>query len=417
MARAVASARRNDRAAPACRLRRASGPAPIRDCRRDGHGFRPHLQPRRLCRRKLQRSAKPLVRAASGGTSASSRNNGSASSRDRLGLDQRMDEVDAPFLAFRQDRVSTLACRIHSSAREGSGADISFFDSAQTRSADSWSRPSFSRAQALSASASGRPRHTGKEAEEAQDAQKIFAVRVSASPMKRTVRLSSRPVRRPGRPPRHRRRVERVDGEVAAFGIAPPVAPEPHLGAAAIGLDVVAQRRHLIRPAGGNHGDRAVLDAGRHRLEAGGLGALGRFRRQRRRCDVDIRHRLASSALRTAPPATAPPRHPAKARQARAASVCSTASRPCRRSRRSRSRVEPLVERADDAGRGAPNETVAVRHGVVETLALQPDAAFALVVGRFIRKPSGTSKAASTSASSITSSKPGCTTPSTGTMR
>ena len=53
--------------------------------------------------------------------------------------------------------VSTPACRIHNSARDGSGADSSFFSSAQTRSADSWSSPSFSRAQAFSPSASGRP--------------------------------------------------------------------------------------------------------------------------------------------------------------------------------------------------------------------------------------------------------------------
>ncbi len=53
--------------------------------------------------------------------------------------------------------VSTPACRIHSSARDGSGAASSVRNSCHTRSGDSRSSPSFSRAEALMPAASGRP--------------------------------------------------------------------------------------------------------------------------------------------------------------------------------------------------------------------------------------------------------------------
>ena len=144
-------------------------------------------------------------------------------------------------------RVSTPACRIHSSARDGSGADSSFFSSVQTRSADSWSSPSFSRAQAFSA-VGIRPAGAvpGEEAEEAQDAQEILADahlgiadeadRAAVEIGKPADQIDDRAVGR---------RIERVDREVAPLGVAPPVAAEAHLGAAAVGLDVVAQRRHL----------------------------------------------------------------------------------------------------------------------------------------------------------------------------
>ena len=94
-----------------------------------------------------------------------------------------------------------------------------------------------------------------------------------------------------------RRRIERVDREVAALGVAPPVAAEVHLGTAAIGLDVIAQCRHFIRPACGDNRDGAMLDAGRHRLEAGRFGPPRRFPGQRRRRDVDVRHGLAEQTI------------------------------------------------------------------------------------------------------------------------
>ena len=62
---------------------------------------------------------------------------------------------------------------------------------------------------------------------------------------------------------------QRIDGEVAPLRIRLPVAAERDLGLAAEGLDILAQRRHFERPAVDHHRDRAVLDAGRHRLEAG----------------------------------------------------------------------------------------------------------------------------------------------------
>ena len=49
--------------------------------------------------------------------------------------------------------------------------------------------------------------------------------------------------------------------------------PKRDLGVTAVGLDVLAQRGDLERRAVDHHGDGAVLDAGRHRLEAGGLDA------------------------------------------------------------------------------------------------------------------------------------------------
>ena len=61
---------------------------------------------------------------------------------------------------------------------------------------------------------------------------------------------------------------QRIDGEVAPLGVRLPVAAERDLGVAAEGLDVLAQRRDLERRAVDHHRDGAVLDAGRHRLEA-----------------------------------------------------------------------------------------------------------------------------------------------------
>ena len=64
------------------------------------------------------------------------------------------------------------------------------------------------------------------------------------------------------------RRRQRIDGEIAPFGVGLPVAAEFDLGMAAIGFDVLAQRRDLERMLVDHDGHRAVLDAGRHGLEA-----------------------------------------------------------------------------------------------------------------------------------------------------
>ena len=79
-----------------------------------------------------------------------------------------------------------------------------------------------------------------------------------------------------------------VDGEIAPLGVGLPVAAEGDLGVAAIGLHILAQRGHLERMLVDNDGDGAVLDAGRHRLEAGGRDALDHFLRHRRGGDVDL---------------------------------------------------------------------------------------------------------------------------------
>jgi len=63
---------------------------------------------------------------------------------------------------------------------------------------------------------------------------------------------------------------QRVDGEISALGVGLPVAAKRDLGGTAIGLDILAQGRDFERMLVDDHGDGAVLDAGRHRLEAGG---------------------------------------------------------------------------------------------------------------------------------------------------
>ena len=94
-----------------------------------------------------------------------------------------------------------------------------------------------------------------------------------------------------------RRDRQRVHGEVAALGVAPPVAAERHLGVAAEGLDILAQRRHLERMTVDDHRHGAVLDPGRHRLEAGGLDAADHLVGQRRGGDVDVAVRLAEQRV------------------------------------------------------------------------------------------------------------------------
>ena len=63
--------------------------------------------------------------------------------------------------------------------------------------------------------------------------------------------------------------VERVHAEVAALGVLLPAFGERDGGAAAVGADVAAQRGDFERLVIDDDGDRAVLDAGRVRGEAG----------------------------------------------------------------------------------------------------------------------------------------------------
>ena len=56
--------------------------------------------------------------------------------------------------------------------------------------------------------------------------------------------------------------------------IEPEIAPEMHDGMAPIGFHILAQGRDFERFAVDDHGDRAVLDPGRNRLEPGLLRPL-----------------------------------------------------------------------------------------------------------------------------------------------
>ena len=161
----------------------------------------------------------------------------------------------------------------------------------RTRSRDSWSSPSRPAMQAASPSAVGMIAGAvgGVEAEEAQDAQVVFG-----DALMRIADEAHAPRRQIGQPAdiivdravaRHR---QRVDGEIAPLGVRLPVAAEGDLGVAAIGLHVLAQRGDLERMLVDDHGDGAVLDAGRHRLEAGGLHAAHHLLRHRGGGDVDL---------------------------------------------------------------------------------------------------------------------------------
>ena len=52
-----------------------------------------------------------------------------------------------------------------------------------------------------------------------------------------------------------------VDGEVAALGVLLEIAAEADLGETAVGLDILAQRRHLEGRAGDDDRHRAMVDA------------------------------------------------------------------------------------------------------------------------------------------------------------
>ena len=85
---------------------------------------------------------------------------------------------------------------------------------------------------------------------------------------------------------------ERVDGEVAALGVLLPAAAELDPRLAPERLDVLAQRRDFEADAVDDDRHRAVLESGRHRLEAGRLRAPRHFGRERGRGDVDVARRM-----------------------------------------------------------------------------------------------------------------------------
>ena len=177
--------------------------------------------------------------------------------------------------------------------------------------------------------------------------------------------------------------------------------PNRDLGAAAVGFDIRAQRRHLIGLAVGDDRDRAVLDASRHRLEAGRLRAPDGFLRYSRGRDVDVGD--GSPSRRCAPRRRrcAPPRRLRQHGQQALQVAARSASPPGRRSTLCRSRIEPFIERADDAGGHAPDALSAIGHVVVRTIpcSLHIAAVLRRWLAGSIRKRSGTSKTASTSSS------------------
>ena len=174
------------------------------------------------------------------------------------------------------------------------GATTSFISSMRTRSRDNWLEPVAAGDAGGDAFGVGMAAGAigGMKAEEAQNAQIVFRDAISRiadeahAPRGQIVEpadiIVDRAVAR-GR--------QRIDGEVAPLGIGLPVAAEGDLGVAAVGLHVLAQRGHLERMLVDDDGDGAVLDAGRHRLEAGGGDALDHFVRHRGGGDVDFRDR------------------------------------------------------------------------------------------------------------------------------
>ena len=87
-----------------------------------------------------------------------------------------------------------------------------------------------------------------------------------------------------------------VDGEIAPLGVADPVAAERDLGLAAERLGILAQGGDLERMPVDHQRHGAVLDAGRHALDAGRLGAADHLVGQRGGRDIDIGDRQASAA-------------------------------------------------------------------------------------------------------------------------
>ncbi len=128
--------------------------------------------------------------------------------------------------------------------------------------------------------------------------RKSSRMRWRGSPMKRT-----RPGREIGEPAdlvvNQALRVERqsVEGEIAPPRVGGEVAAEPHLGAAPVGLDVLAQGRGLDRPAVEDQRHRAVLDPGRREGDPRRLGAGDDDVGRRGGGEIEIAGRLAQQQV------------------------------------------------------------------------------------------------------------------------
>src|SRR5205085_2728729 len=79
-----------------------------------------------------------------------------------------------------------------------------------------------------------------------------------------------------------------VDGKVTPLRIHNPVAPERDFGLAAECFGILAQRGDLKWLRIDDQRHRAVIDAGRHGLDASRLGAADHFARQGRGRDIDL---------------------------------------------------------------------------------------------------------------------------------
>ena len=245
--------------------------------------------------RSRSRSASSVVLTAS----APSRRTGSGASDS-----SRSSFIMLAKLASSGTPPSTVTSRPASlmltSAGTACAATRSLSISMRTRSRDSVSSPARAAMQADRPAASGRSAVAigGVEAEEAQDAQIILG-----DPPRRVADEAHAPLLEIVEPADMivdravARRIERVHGEVAPLGIAPPVAPERDPGMAPVGLDILAQRRHLERRAVDHDRDGAVVDAGRHRLEARGRGAAHHLLRHGGGGEVDVADRLAEQRV------------------------------------------------------------------------------------------------------------------------
>ena len=144
------------------------------------------------------------------------------------------------------------------------------------------------------------------EAEEAEDAQIVFfdpgfRIADEAHPARGEIAKSAKWIEHPA----VSIGVKRVEREVAAARVLLPGGGEGDLGVAAEGLDVTSERGDLEGKAIGDNGDRAVIDPGRHGLQARLLGKRHHLIGPRGGREIDlgdgepeqrIAHRAADSA-------------------------------------------------------------------------------------------------------------------------
>jgi hypothetical protein len=84
--------------------------------------------------------------------------------------------------------------------------------------------------------------------------------------------------------------VESVDGEIAPGRVALPVVGERHLGPPAVGCEIGAQCRDLVRRLGDHRRHRSVPEAGRDRLDPSVPEPLQHCLGPQPRCEIDVGH-------------------------------------------------------------------------------------------------------------------------------